>query len=150
MPAYVLPLLLVVAFFDLRALRIPDALTLVTLLVFFPVAVGLPFDELIFRVSVAGSIFAIGFFLFAFRLFGGGDVKFLPVLLLFVPSSELLTFSYCLSVSILLAILTLSFARRLNAPLIANWASVSAEQSLPLGVSFAYAGLMHWLITFLL
>ena len=150
MPAYVLLLLLVVAFVDLRALRIPDALTVVTLLAFFPVAVGLPFDELIFRISVAGSIFAIGFFLFAFRLFGGGDVKFLPVLLLFVPSGELLIFSYCLSFSILLAILTLSLARRLNTPILANWASVSKAQSLPLGVSFAYAGLLHWLITIVL
>ncbi|MEX0282462.1 MAG: prepilin peptidase [Arenibacterium sp.] len=147
MPAFLLPVLALVAFFDLKLLRIPDKLTVIALIGFVPIAATLPVEELILRLLTAAAVFAIGFCLFALRLFGGGDVKFLPVLLLFIPTAELATFCYCLSASILLAIATVSVARNKAVGAFRGWAFLTGSRSLPLGVSFAYAGLLSWMIS---
>ena len=85
-------------------------------------------------------VFSVGVAAFAAGLIGGGDVKFLPMLLLFVPVDQLALFCMCLSGAILAAIATVTALRGpAMAPLDA-WAFRVRPSGLPLGLSFAYAG----------
>jgi prepilin peptidase CpaA len=76
--AYVLPaLLLIAAVSDVRAYRIPNWLTLATALLFFPVAwwMGMPWADYITHLMAGALLFFIGFLMFQFNIFGGGDAK---------------------------------------------------------------------------
>jgi prepilin peptidase CpaA len=76
--AYVLPaLLLIAAVSDVRAYRIPNWLTLATALLFFPVAwwMGMPWPDYITHLMAGALLFFVGFMMFQFNIFGGGDAK---------------------------------------------------------------------------
>ena len=147
MTALLLPLLAVVAYFDLRYMRIPDRLTLAALALFLLLSPTLSLPELAPRLLVAGTVFSIGVVAFALGLFGGGDVKFLPALLLFVPPAQLALFSFCLSGSILLAIASVTLLRSRAPAQAAQWAFVARPRGLPLGLSFALAGFAFAAVT---
>ena len=135
------PLLIYAAYSDLRYMRIPDfisialvALFTVTILIQVPLDIGA-------RIAVATGIFVIGYTGFSFRLIGGGDVKFLSALALFVPRSELTVFANLFSVSLLVGVFLICVAQRSR---LANvgWKSFSARGRFPMGLSIAMAGLM--------
>jgi len=79
------PLLVQVAWSDLRSMRIPNALSLATVALFVLAALIATPGDLMGRCVMAGSVFAIGFAAFCLRIVGAGDVKFLAALILFVP-----------------------------------------------------------------
>ena len=74
------PLLMVVAGAgDALSLRIPNWLTAAIALLFFPMALvtGMPIAGAGLHVATGLALFVVGFGLFSFGLFGGGDAKLL-------------------------------------------------------------------------
>ena len=74
------PLLMITAgASDALSMRIPNWLTALIVIAFFPMAfmTGMPLTGLGLHVAVGFCLFAVGFALFAFGLFGGGDAKLL-------------------------------------------------------------------------
>lgn len=135
------PVLLAVAYSDLRYMRIPNLLSLIAAAVFVVFAAILPPNDLMVRLIVAGVVFALGFLAFAFRLVGGGDVKFLPVLMLFVPFGKLAIFCNTFSAALILGIGAVLALRRLPASAGWGWKSFSGTPKFPMGISIAGAGL---------
>lgn len=73
-----LPILMIVAAIsDLSSLRIPNWLTGLTALLFFPMAwlTGMPLAEFGWHVAAGVALFFAGYVLFSVGLFGGGDAK---------------------------------------------------------------------------
>ena len=90
-----LPILLIVAATgDVMALRIPNWLTALTALLFFPMALltGMPMAEFGLHVLAGLILFAAGFILFQFGLFGGGDAKLMAAAGLWFGTSQTLPF----------------------------------------------------------
>ncbi len=137
------PVLLMVAYSDLRYLRIPNPLSIVALALFVVTMPLLDLGEIGWRMFGAVAVFGVGFAMFALRLVGGGDVKFLAVLMLFVPSHTyalfMLNFSATLLVGIA-AILTLRVAPILQS---SRFIAIKAKSRFPMGVSIALTGLTH-------
>lgn len=76
----VLPLLLfVAAASDVLSLRIPNWLTALTALLFFPMALAtaMPLNEFGLHIAAGAGLFVAGFVFFQLGLFGGGDAKLL-------------------------------------------------------------------------
>ena len=138
-----LPILLAVAWCDLRMLRIPNVLPAATFLLFIALAVVAPPPDLVGRLAGAGAVFAIGFLGFALRMVGGGDVKMLPALMLFVPANSLVLFANVFSFSILIGIGAVLSLRQLPEPAVAAWKSLTGPLRFPMGISIALAGIAH-------
>jgi prepilin peptidase CpaA len=135
------PLLIAVAYFDLRYLRIPNLLSIAGFAAFIVFAAVYPPADLLPRLAVAATVFLLGVAGFALRLLGGGDVKFLPVLMLFVPLHLLVSFGNVFSASLLLGVALVALLRRLPGIADAGWASFGGRGKFPMGVSIALAGL---------
>ncbi|MBC8037238.1 MAG: prepilin peptidase [Rhizobiales bacterium] len=74
------PLLMIVAGAgDALAMRIPNWLTILIAVAFFPMAVmtAMPLATFGLHLAIAFGLFVVGFLLFSFGLFGGGDAKLL-------------------------------------------------------------------------
>jgi Flp pilus assembly protein protease CpaA len=88
-----------VGFTDFRTFKIRNdviLLLLVLYVLFVPVAVyGLdrPWFEILWNVVLAASMFAVMLWFFAHRVIGGGDVKFISVVFLWVGTRSALLFS---------------------------------------------------------
>jgi len=139
----VAPLLAWGAVSDLRRMRIPNAVSLVLVAVFAVAAAVAPPDDLLPRVAIAAAVFAAGLLAYLFGLFGGGDVKMLSALLLFVPVPTLLLFAYVFSAAMLVGIAAVLALRRLPAARRSGWKSISGATGFPMGLSIALAGLAH-------
>jgi len=145
------PLLVAVAWGDLRHMRIPNPLVLAVVAVFALMALIDPPADLLGRVAVALAVLALGFAAFCLRLFGGGDVKMLAALMLFVPVSTLLLFSWVFVAAMLAGIaliLGLRQSGRVTArAAAAGWKTFSGQSNrlnrFPMGISIALAGLLH-------
>ncbi len=77
------------------------------------------------------------------RWFGGGDVKIMTVLMLFIPTSTLSVYGFGFSASMLLGvgfIVTLRSAPWLNGT---EWVTIRARGTFPMGISIALSGLLH-------
>lgn len=135
------PVLVAVAYFDLRYLRIPNVLTLIGLGILLLALIIAPPQDLLARLVFAGSVFVVGFLAFALRLVGGGDVKILLPLLLAVPTSGLLVFANVFSAAMLLGIALVLAARRLPGAANMGWKSLATTRGFPMGLSIAMAGL---------
>lgn len=144
------PLLVAVAYSDLSRMRIPNLLSLVALAVFGLAALISPPDDLVARVSVAGTVFVLGFGAFCLGLFGGGDVKMLAALLLFVPVPTMPLFGLVFSASMLAGIAIVLGLRRIPAAHRLGWKSISGSTGFPMGLSIAMAGLLHPAAAFLI
>lgn len=131
-----------VALADLRDMRIPDRLS-ATIVAVFAVSLlwQLPGD-LGARLLVAGAVFAVGFAGFCLRLVGGGDVKALAALMLFVPFRMLPLFALIFSASIVLGILLILGMRRLPVAAGFDWQSMRRPGTLPMGIAIAASGLV--------
>ncbi len=141
------PILVFVGYFDMRYMRIPNTLSLIALALFIITAPLLSWPELAARLTIAGIVFLTGTFAFAMRWLGGGDVKIMSCLMLFVPSQSLALFAFGFSASMLIGvffILTIRAAPWLST---ASWASVQARGKFPMGISIALSGIIHPFLT---
>ncbi len=79
-------LLIYAAISDFRTMRIPNWLTGLMFLSFFPVAfiAGMPWDIMGWHLAAFGVVLAVCFGLFAFGLIGGGDAKMLAAAALWI------------------------------------------------------------------
>ncbi|MBD3802347.1 hypothetical protein BMI90_14100 [Thioclava sp. L04-15] len=135
------PLLFMVAFSDLREMRIPNRLVLIALGLFVLCAPLLGWSEIGARLTVAGVTLAIGYVLFTLRAFGGGDVKFLTVLMLFVPSAAVAQFLIVFSVSLIIGSGIAIGLQRAPVAARLDWMTCRRRGKLPMGISLAMAGL---------
>lgn len=140
------PVLIAVGYCDLRYMRIPNVLSLIALGLFLVWCLIMPPENLIARLTAAAVVFAIGFTGFAFRILGGGDVKALSVLMLFVPTSSVLVFANVLSASLLLGVTLVILMRQTSLVGKSGWKSISGSTRFPMGISIAFAGIVHPLV----
>ena len=135
------PLLVLAAYCDVRHLRIPDVISVAMVGIFAVSAfVSMP-DDLGARLAAAGGVFAVGFVAFAARLVGGGDVKLLSALMLFVASDHWLLFANILSVALLVGVAGIVAARSARFSGAERWKSLVVPRAFPMAVSIAMAGL---------
>lgn len=137
------PVLLAVGYFDLRYMRIPNALSLIALAIFALCAALAPPDDLMFRLGAAAAVLALGFIAFALGLVGGGDVKILACLVLFVPFAGLAQFAQNFALALSLGITVLLALRRVPALQRSSWRGFSERRGFPMGISIALAGLAY-------
>lgn len=142
LPLFLLgPVLLGVAYFDLRFMRIPNVISVIALALFLICAMVFPPSDLLARFFCTSLVLTLGFLGFAFRLIGGGDVKFLSTLMLFVPINALVLFANVFSASMLAGILLIAGLRRIPATSAWGWKSFGGSTKFPMGVSIAMTGL---------
>ena len=137
------PVLAAVAYFDLRFMRIPNALSAIAVGVLIISALLFPIPDFPARVVVALLVLFFGIVAFAFRAIGGGDVKILAVLMLFVPVSGLVVFANVFSASMIAGIFLVLAARRIPETSTWGWKSFGGSQKFPMGLSIALAGIAH-------
>lgn len=135
------PVLVAVAYFDLKFMRIPNLFTLLVLGIFGLAVVAYPPVDLVSRLVVAFTVLGLGCVGFAFRLLGGGDVKILSALMLAVPTHELAAFANVFSVSMMVGIGLVLAIRRLNWIEGWGWKSFAGSTKFPMGLSIALTGL---------
>ncbi|TMM54633.1 A24 family peptidase [Sulfitobacter sabulilitoris] len=136
------PLLLATALFDLRQMRIPNVLV-GAYLCLFAASLLTPgnLDGVALRLLAAGVVLAVGVAGFSFHLLGGGDVKVLSALVLFIPHQWLAVFALSLSVSLLVGIALVQVVRLGAASPTSRWAFLRDTRRFPMGLSIAMAGL---------
>lgn len=133
-----MPVMFLTALSDLRALRIPNALVLAALAVFILTSPFLPFSEVLLRLLAGGVCFGILFALYCFRILGGGDVKMLSALCLFVPSPLWSVAPYVFSAAMLLGVaITVAMQRGQNQQEPGSWVSMRHSGKFPMGISIA-------------
>lgn len=131
-------LLLAAAICDLRKREIPHwtVIAIALLAIPFWVSEGLNvWPDMALQIGLAGIIFAIFAAMFAFGWMGGGDVKLLAALALWLPWQALL-----------LMLVIMSFAGGVLTLAMVVWSKLkrSPNPEIPYGVAIAFAGL--WLI----
>ena len=135
------PLLLCAALSDLRHMRIPNWMSLGALGLFAVCLALAPLPDLSLRLIAAAAVFALGFVLFAANLIGGGDVKLLSALILFVPSAQWTLYANLLAASLLIGVAAVVALQALpNGPQSA-WAVRRRRGAFPMGLSIALSGL---------
>lgn len=139
-----LVLLLVGAGFDLFVFRLPNWLTLATALAatLLIVARGTGLTDLAWHLGFAALVFGIGLVLFRLNMFGGGDVKWLAALAIWIgPNLDFVRFFLMMGIAggVLAAIVLV--IRRLRP----GYGSEGTRTNLPYGVAIAVAGLEFWL-----
>ncbi len=125
----------VAAWTDLRGMRIPNRLCLAGLAVFVLLTPFLGWAEVADRLWLAVPTFGICFAMFALGLIGGGDAKFFPVMMLFVPPGLLQGFLMSLSAGIALALAGLWLARRHPRAATSSWQGLRERRRFPMGVA---------------
>ena len=127
-------------YFDLRHMRIPNQLSIILIALFAGLALTLPMSEIGVRLVQSVVVFVFCFTFFALRLMGGGDVKILACLALFVPLSQaaeiVLGFSAGLMGCTLLIVLARK-ALRFNG---SDWAFLNTGK-MPMGVPIGLSGI---------
>lgn len=137
------PVLIAVAYSDLRYLRIPNYLVGLSIALFLLTVPLLGWHEAGLRLLAGLVVFGIGAITFALRWFGGGDVKMLAALLLFIPSQTYSLFAFNFSASMLLGISLVLMLRSAPGLHRLGFEGISAQGKFPMGISIAGAGLMH-------
>jgi len=144
--AIVSPVLVACAYSDLRYMRIPNKLVLMLAVFFVITSPMLTLPEIGWRIAVSAIVFGISAIAFSLRMLGGGDVKMLAALLLFIPSTTLTTFGYIFSSSMLTGLLVSTTLQNAAWAESLGWASVKAKGRFPMGISIALAGVAHPLV----
>ena len=97
-----LPVLLIAAAAsDALSFRIPNWLTALTAILFFPMAwaTGLPLHDFGTHLLAGGLLFIVGFAFFQLNLFGGGDAKLMAAAGLWFGTSQILPFLFLTAVA---------------------------------------------------
>lgn len=144
------PVLGAVAYCDLRYMRIPNSLCLVGLGLFALSILVYGPTGLVAKLVISGVVFALGFLGFCLRMIGGGDVKILAVLMLFIPVQTLQIYSYVFSGSMILGIMFILSMRRLAVTDGSMFKSMSADAGFPMGISIGLSGILHPFVVMLL
>jgi prepilin peptidase CpaA len=90
-----LPVLMIVAALsDVTSFRIPNWLTGLIAALFFPMALitGMPMIEFLWHLAAGLVLFCVGYALFAFRVFGGGDAKLMAAAGLWFGTAQTIPF----------------------------------------------------------
>jgi prepilin peptidase CpaA len=140
------PLLVAVAYFDLRFMRIPNMISLIAVALFLATLPFFPPSHLAVRLGAAALVFGLGFTAFAFGMIGAGDVKILSVLMLFVPPVHMTIFANVFSASMLAGIVVILSLRRIPVTSTWGWKSFGGTTKLPMGLSIAMTGLAFPLV----
>jgi prepilin peptidase CpaA len=140
------PLLMAVALSDLKKLKIPNSYCLATVTLFIVAVFAGMAPDYSQRLWVAATVLAVGFGAYCLGLFGGGDVKFLSALLLFIPADSLQVYALVFAAAMLIGIVGFMSLKRLPAVAKLPWRSLVPGRQLPMGVPLALSGLLHPLV----
>jgi prepilin peptidase CpaA len=136
-------LLIAVVLYDLRYMRLPNALALAFVVVFaLSVSWTLPMDDLAWRICIALAVLFVGVAANAAKLLGGGDVKILAAFMLFVPHDDILNFVFIFCVCMFVGIVALLILRRLLRARPTAWRGLDESGRYPMGISIGMAGLI--------
>ena len=135
---FFLPVIFASAISDFNHLKIRNVQVTVGLAAFLVISPFLlDLNEISFRLLSAVLIFGICFILFSLRLIGGGDAKMMPVVLLFVPSDEIVLFLRIFAGALLLVSLGALFIQRSPRLRRAGWTTAQERRQVPVGVAMA-------------
>lgn len=98
----ILPLVMIAAgISDLISYRIPNILSLILVIMFFPFAIvaGIPLYEIGIHVGLACIVLTVGFLLFNAGLLGAGDAKLLAASSLWIAGWDLFTYLIIISIA---------------------------------------------------
>ncbi|MFN4183926.1 MAG: prepilin peptidase [Hyphomonas sp.] len=145
--ALFLVLCVVAALFDMNQLRIPNWLNLTIAGLFVPAAAvsGLPLEIIGGHLMAGGLAFVIAYGLFAFRIFGGGDAKMIPAVVLWMGPAAAFPFAYYMAlVGGACALLILIVRRSMPVEVIPGFMRKPFENkaSVPYGVAIAAGALL--------
>jgi prepilin peptidase CpaA len=141
------PVLLAVAYSDLRYLRIPNALSLALVLIFLGACLIAPPPDLALRIGLAAATLSIGALAFLAGLVGAGDVKILAAMLLLVPGAGLLAVPLVFAGALALTLAGVLAWRRLPAMAGTHWAGLIRGPQFPMGVAIGLTGLaLPWVV----
>ena len=133
-------MLLVACWSDLRTRTIPNGLNLAVALLAFPFwwSVSLPlWPDAAIQVAVALAVFAVFAGIFALGAMGGGDVKLVAAIALWLPWQAVIVLLFIMSVAGGLLTLAMLIRHKL--------AKHGGQLEIPYGVAIAFGGL--WLIS---
>ena len=133
-------MLLAASWCDLRSRTIPNGLNLAIALAAIPFwwSVGLPFwPDAALQIGVAALVFGLFAIAFAMGAMGGGDVKLIGALALWLPFKAVIVLLFVMSVAGGVLTLALYLRHRL--------AKRGGQLEIPYGVAIAFGGL--WLIS---
>ncbi|WP_170558847.1 prepilin peptidase [Ruegeria atlantica] len=137
------PLLAAMAWNDLKNLKISNKLVMMMLAAFVLSApVFLSFHETVYRAVFGVGVFVVGFLGFTLRLWGGGDVKAIAALTLFVPSYCLLLFFYTFTLSMVVGMMFVITSRSIIGFPECRWLALRPKAGYPMGVSIAMSGVL--------
>lgn len=133
---------------DMFTLTIPNRISLVMLLAFFPAAwfAGLSGWQILEHLGAFVAVLAVGIALFARGLFGGGDAKLMAVIALWLGFDYLLPYLFAVAVTGGMLAVAIGMARQVPLPRILlgePWAHRLHKQGggIPYGIALA-AGLL--------
>ncbi len=136
------PLLLAVIFYDLRFMLLPNRLAALFVVLFLAtVPWSIPLDVVAWRIGVGLLVLVIGMGANAAGLLGGGDVKVLAALILFIPYQKLLPFAFILCICMIIGIVLLLALRRALRGDDVSWRGLQENGRYPMGISIGLAGL---------
>lgn len=101
---------------DMRSLIIPNWLNLAIVILFLPAAflAGLSLEAFGWHIAIAAIALVIGFTLFAFGVFGGGDAKMIPAVLLWMGPDAAIEFSFTMALAGGVLAVFVLFAKKLT------------------------------------
>lgn len=149
-------LMIYAAFSDLTSYTLPNFISLILIagaLILYAV-IQPPLEVILWHLGVAAIVFIIGFILFMTGIFGGGDVKVIAALGLWIgPANILGFFTYMAIFGGLIAVALLIFRR---APLPDRYLKNKAisglhdkNEGIPYGVAIAIAALIEFPKTYI-
>ena len=150
--AAMLPLMLLTAWYDLKHLRIPNALALSVLAVFLVAGLwGLPLETFLWLLGAGAAVLAAGVAVFAAGLLGGGDAKMAAALAPFVAGEDVPSLLLLYAVVTLALLLALRLAMQLARHRPTGWLAVdqyarpARERVFPMGLILAITIMVYLL-----
>lgn len=135
------PLALACAAWDLRRMRIPNALNAALALAWLPLGFAtLPIDAIGLRVAGALLILVMGFVVFAIGQMGAGDVKMLAASALWVEGGSATSAMLLLAIALVVGAAAVFTLRRLFPRPESEWRGLRPQtKKFPMGVSIGAA-----------
>jgi len=134
---------------DLRSMTIPNRLSLILILGFFPAALllGLPLMTILQHMGIGLAFLVLGFTLFAFKFLGGGDAKLIAATALWFPldgSLVFLAYTALLGGAFTLLLLLARQFLQIYTPTMPVWLQtlLKPKGDLPYGVAICAGGLL--------